>query len=512
MDGSTAIDMRGVTKRFPLVMANDHVDFTAARGEIHALVGENGAGKTTLMSILYGIHQPDAGEIRILGEPVRFTTPRQAIARGIGMVHQHFRLVPSFTVAQNIILGHEPGRRGLIDRAAAERQVQELSERFALQVNPRDYVIDLPVGLQQRVEILKALYRNARVLILDEPTAVLTPQETVALFRTLRTLAHDGATIIFVTHKLGEVMDISDRVSVMRGGRMIETLQTAVTTPAQLAEKMVGRPVLFRVNKDEAHPGEIALAVQDLHVNDARGIEAVRGVSFTVRRGEIVGIAGVQGNGQNELVEALTGLRTIAGGQVRLNSEAVTTYGTAALRHRGLAYIPEDRGLIGLALDATISENLLMGQQCNMEFRRRHVLRTGSIRQHAQQLIHQFDIRGAAAAAPARALSGGNQQKVVLARELSSHPSLIIADQPSRGVDIGAIEFIHQVLVRMRNQGCAILLVSADLQEIFALSDRIIVFYQGEIRGELPASAATIETVGYLMAGVDVPAPQKVAP
>lgn len=503
MVAESAVEMRGIVKRFPLVVANDMVDFVAARGEVHALVGENGAGKSTLMSILYGLQRPDRGEIRVFGHPVQFSSPRQAIRLGIGMVSQHFRLVPSFTVAQNIILGHEPHRRGIIDMACAEQQVQELGERFALQVNPRDLVINLPVGLQQRVEILKALYRQARVLILDEPTAVLTPQETRELFRTLRRLAGGGSTILFVTHKLNEVMEISDRVSVMRGGRLVETMRTTDTSPAAIAEKMVGRPVLFRVNKGEATPGEPLLDVRDLHANSARGIEAVRGVTFSVRRGEIVGIAGVQGNGQSELVEVLTGMRPAGAGEVRLGGATVTGLGTAALRRRGLAYIPEDRGLVGLCLDATLSENLLMGQQRSRECRQRGALRLGPIRQRAGDLIRRFDVRGAAPATTARALSGGNQQKIVLARELSSRPSLIIADQPSRGVDIGAIEFIHQTLVSMRNQGCGVLLISADLQEIFALSDRIVVLYHGTVLGDLPARTATVEQVGYLMAGID---------
>ncbi len=497
-----AVTMRDIVKMFPMVRANDGVDFAARQGEIHALVGENGAGKSTLMSILYGLQQPDSGELTIFGRPVHLASPRAAIRQGIGMVTQHFRLVPSFTVAQNIILGQEPQRRGAIDTTTAERQVREIGRRFALEVNPRDVVANLPVGLQQRVEILKTLYRQARILILDEPTAVLTPQETRELFSTLRRLADDGTTIIFVTHKLGEVMDISDRVSIMRGGRMIETLRTAATTPAAIAERMVGRPVLFRVNKTQATPGDPVLEAHGVQANSARGVAAVRGVSFTVRRGEIVAIAGVQGNGQSELVEVLTGLRAATAGEVRLGGATVTGLGTAALRRRGLAYIPEDRGLVGLSLDASLAENMLMGQQRDGDYQRRGLLRLGAVRERTGDLLRRFDVRGGAASLPARALSGGNQQKIVLARELSSRPALIVADQPSRGVDIGAIEFIHQTLVRMRDQGCAVLLVSADLQEIFALADRIVVLFHGEVRGDLSAHEATVEAVGYLMAGM----------
>jgi len=503
MEATRAIEMQGIVKRFPLVIANNAVDFSADRGSIHALVGENGAGKTTLMSILYGLYQPDAGHMQVFGRPAHFTSPRQAIKAGIGMVSQHFRLVPSFTVAENIILGQEPGRRGVIDMGRAEREVREIGRRFALPVEPRDLVLNLPVGLQQRVEILKALYRQARVLILDEPTAVLTPQETRELFRTLRQLAEQGTTVVLVTHKLNEVMEVSDRVSVMRGGQMVETMRTADTSPARIAEKMVGRPVLFRVNKDPAVPGAPLLEVHDLRANSSRGIAAVRGVSFTMRQGEIVGIAGVQGNGQSELVEVLVGLRPATGGEIRLHGKVITNMSTAARRRNGLAYIPEDRGLVGLSMDATLSENLLMGQQRHGPYRQGGRLRLRAIRRRAWQLIGNFDVRGAVPMASARSLSGGNQQKIVLARELSSGPSLIIADQPSRGVDIGAIEFVHQTLVRMRNQGCGVLLISADLQEIFALSDRIIVFYHGAVNGDLPASEATVETVGYLMAGVD---------
>jgi ABC-type uncharacterized transport system ATPase subunit len=503
MEAKRAIEMHGIVKRFPLVIANNAVDFAADHGSIHALVGENGAGKTTLMSILYGLYQPDAGRIEVFGSPAHFTSQRQAIKAGSGMVSQHFRLVPSFTVAENIILGQEPGRRGVIDMGRAESEVREIGKGFALDVEPRDLVVNLPVGLQQRVEILKALYRQARVLILDEPTAVLTPQETRELFRTLRQLAEQGTTVVLVTHKLNEVMEISDRVSVMRAGRMVETMRTADTSPARIAEKMVGRPVLFRVNKTPAVPGAPLLEVYDLQANSARGIAAVRGVSFTVHQGEIVGIAGVQGNGQSELVEVLVGLRPATGGEIRLRGKVVTNMSTAARRRAGMAYIPEDRGLVGLSLDASLSENLLMGRQRRGPFRQGWRLRLRAVRRHALELIGNFDVRGATPTTAARALSGGNQQKIVLARELSSSPSLIIADQPSRGVDIGAIEFIHQTLVRMRNQGCGILLISADLQEIFALSDRIIVFYHGLVNGDLPASEATVETVGYLMAGVD---------
>lgn len=495
--------MTGIVKQFGSLVANNRVNFAAHQGEVHALVGENGAGKTTLMNILFGVLSPDEGHIEIDGRPVDISNPAIAIKLGIGMVHQEFKLVPSLSVAENIVLGSEPGSRFVIDRKLAMKQVSELAtERFGLEMDPSATVQELPVGLQQRVEILKMLYRDARILILDEPTAVLTPQETEELFRTIRRLAEHGKTIVFITHKLNEVMRVSDRVSVMRAGESVATFNTAETTAVELAEKMVGRSVLFRVNKTPAQPQEVLLDVRNIVVDGTQGHEAVRGVSLHVRAGEIVGLAGVQGNGQDQLVEALAGLRVLKSGDIRIAGQSTRKLSPLQIRNAGVAYIPSDRKRVGLCVDATIWENAVLGRHVTRQFGRGPFLDVRKAADLARELIGKFDIRGARPGALAKSLSGGNQQKVVLARELSRGRKVVVADQPSRGVDIGAIEFIHRQLVAMRDSGCAVFLISADLDEIFSLSDRILVIFKGEIMGDVGAKDATMESIGRLMAGI----------
>ena len=493
-----------IVKQFGNLVANDHVDFSARAGEVHSLVGENGAGKTTLMNVLYGVLTPEAGSIEINGTPARIDNPAVAISHGIGMVHQNFKLVPSLSVAENVVLGMEPGRGFMVDRRTANKRVADLAtERFGHAMDPTAVVQDLPVGLQQRVEILKMLYREAQLLILDEPTAVLTPQETEELFRTIRRLASQGKTVIFITHKLNEVMSVSDRVTVMRGGHNVATMNTSETSAVLLAEKMVGRSVLFRVEKKPAEPREVILEVKDLRVESNRGVMAVNGVAMNVRAAEIVGLAGVQGNGQDELVEALVGLRHTKSGDVLLNGSSIRGLSPIQVRNAGVAYIPADRTRVGLSVESSIWENLLLGHHLNGGFGSGPLLDVTRAVGFARDLIGRFDIRGAQPKAPARSLSGGNQQKVVLARELSYSRHVIIADQPSRGVDIGAIEFIHRQLVAMRDQGYGVFLISADLDEIFSLSDRILVIFHGRIMGELSAKEATVASVGRLMAGID---------
>lgn len=496
-----AVELRGITKRFPGVLANDHIDLAIEPGEIRALVGENGAGKTTLMRILYGLYQPDEGEIYVQGKRVTFQSPLDAIQAGLGMVHQQFMLFPSLTVAENVIYGAEPTKAGFVDREAAVARVEALATQYGLRVDPRAKVGRLPVGVRQRVEILKTLYRNAEILILDEPTAVLTPQEWEALLVILKGLAAQGKTILFITHKLNEVMSVSDRATVLRNGRVTGTLETAKTSPEEISRLMVGRDVLLNVEKSPPRPGEPILRVDDLTVVGEEGRRLVDRVSFQVRRGEIVGIAGVAGNGQTELIEALTGLRPVSGGRITLSGREITHAPVAARREAGLAYVPEDRVERGVALDASVAENLIMGYQWRPPISQNAVLRPQGIREHAARLIERYAVKVAGQSDPASNLSGGNLQKLVLARELSHEAPLLIAEQPTRGVDVGSIEFIHRRLVEYRDKGHAILLVSAELSEIMSLSDRILVMYEGKIVGELPAAEATEETLGLLMAG-----------
>lgn len=495
-----AVELRGITKAFPGTLANDRVDLTVARGEIHALMGENGAGKSTLMSVLYGLLRPDSGRILLDGREVAFADPSQAIAAGLGMVHQSFRLFPSFTVAENVVFAAEPRRFGLVDRAAAVREVGALAERHGLAVDPAARVGDLPVGVRQRVEILKVLHRGARTLILDEPTAVLTPAEADALFAVLRSLAAEGRAVLLVTHKLREVMEGSDAVTVLRDGRVAARLRTADTSADALAEAMTGRAVVLdRVHPSGAPGGEV-LAVRGLRT------DAVRDVSLTVRAGEIVGIAGVAGNGQSELVEALAGLRPVTGGRVTLAGLDVTHASAARRRAAGLAYVPEDRAAVGTAPAASVAENLAMGHH-----RGHRLLRPSWLRAHARELVERFSIKAASARHPAGSLSGGNLQKLVIGRELAHEAPLLIAEQPTRGVDIGAIQTIHQELIAHRDAGHAVLLVSAELSEIRGLSDRVLVMYEGRVAAEFARAEADERVLGLAMAGgawgQDLPAP-----
>ena len=501
--------LSGITKRFGGLVAVNDVSFAVCAGEVHALVGENGAGKSTLMNIAYGLHAPDDGALLIGGRPTVLAGPADALRLGVGMVHQHFKLAPSFTVAENIILGAEPEASfGRLDRAAAVRRTTELGQRFGLELDPRARIGDLPVGLQQRAEILKALHREVRVLILDEPTAVLTPQETRELFATLASLAAAGTAIIFITHKLREVLAVSHRVSVMRQGRIVATLASRGLSAEEMARLMVGRPVLLRVVKGAPRPSSRPLLrVEALAAHGDRGEMAVRGLDMAVHAGEIVGLAGVQGNGQDELVQSITGFRRPTAGRVEIGATDVTGATPAAVRRAGLAYVPSDRGQVGLSLTSRIWENLALGHHRLAPLARGRLLDIAAARRQARELIAAFDVRGATTETEARALSGGNQQKVVLARELSRDARLLIVEQPSQGVDIGAIEAIHRLLVRMRDEGRGVLLVSADLDEILSLSDRILVMYRGRIAGAFDdAAQADAEALGRLMGGLHAPA------
>ncbi|MBE3595748.1 MAG: ABC transporter ATP-binding protein [Hydrogenibacillus sp.] len=502
------LEMRGITKTYDGgVQANRDVSFSVRAGEIHALVGENGAGKSTLMKILFGLEPMDAGEIIYKGQKVRIQSPEQALEMGIGMVHQHFMLIPSLTVAENIVLGHEPRLGGgRFDFARAVRITRELSEQYGLSVNPQARIEEISVGARQRVEILKALYRGAELLILDEPTAVLTPKETNDLFVSLKQLIDRGHTIIFITHKLQEVIAISDRVTVMRQGRTVGTMNTADTTKEAISRLMVGRDVLLRVAKPPAKPGKPVLVTNDLRAKSDKGNEILKGISLTVHAGEIVGIAGVEGNGQSEFVEILTGLRRATGGQVKIGGQDVTNWPPKDIRRLGVGHVPEDRHVHGSAGLASIAENLILDRYDQPPFAgqglARFIIRPKAIRSFARELIDRFDIRAENELVPAGALSGGNLQKVIIAREFVKQPQLLIAAQPTRGVDIGAIEFIHQEIVRQRDNGAAVLLISADLQEVLALSDRLVVFYEGEIVAEFTDTAhLTEEEVGYYMLG-----------
>jgi simple sugar transport system ATP-binding protein len=496
--------MHHISKKFPLVVANDDVTFSVQQGEIHALVGENGAGKSTLMNILYGLLRSDSGTMSVNGETVHFSGPGDAIAHGIGMVHQHFMLIPPLTVAENVVLGQEPSKKGFVDIARADKTVQALSDQYGLKVDPSAKVETLSVGIEQRIEIIKVLYRGAEILILDEPTAVLIPQEVDELFEILRSLKDQGKTIIFITHKLQEVMAVSDAVTVMRRGKVVGTVRTEDTSRQEIATMMVGRQVLFRVERTQAEPGEVVLTVKDLNALDNKDLPALRGISFNVREGEILGIAGVEGNGQTELVEVLTGLRKAQSGAVELNGQVITNYSPRLIRERGTGHIPEDRQRRGLVLDFTVAQNMVLGIHYRRPFVRRlglDVINFGPIREKAQRLLQEFDIRPPDQENLAGNLSGGNQQKVIVAREFDQNPKLLIAAQPTRGIDVGSIEFIHQRLLQARNQGKAVLLISADLEEILSISDRIAVMYEGQIVGILNPEEATEARLGLMMTG-----------
>ncbi|MDY6847330.1 MAG: ABC transporter ATP-binding protein [Chloroflexota bacterium] len=497
------LQLKGITKRFPGVLANDHIDLDLHKGEILALLGENGAGKTTLMNVLYGLYQPDEGEILIGGEKVIINSPTDAIKAGIGMVHQHFMLVPVFTVTENVMLGEETVKYGgFLDRKKAAKRIMDISEKYNLQVSPNDYIKDLPVGVQQRVEIIKLLYRDAEILIFDEPTAVLTPQEADELFSIMRSLSDQGNSIIFITHKLREVLEIADRIMVLRRGAVV-----GETTPDQadknsLAAMMVGREVTLEVEKTDKEPGQLVFSVKNLIVADKFQNIVVDHVSLEVHTGEIVGIAGVQGNGQTELVEAITGLRKSAEGEITLLNQDITKASPRQITEIGSAHVPEDRQADGLVLPFPVAENLVLCTYYKEPFTKGVILQYKTILDHAEHLISDFDIRTPNALTPVSSLSGGNQQKVIIARELSRPIDFLVASQPTRGLDVGSIEYIHKRIVQKRDQGCAVLLVSPELDEIMELSDRIIVMYRGRIIADMPNEGITKEQVGLMMAGI----------
>jgi simple sugar transport system ATP-binding protein len=500
------LELRGVTKRFPGVLANDHVDLVVEEGEIHALLGENGAGKTTLMNVLYGLYSADEGELLIDDRPTRFESPGDAIAAGLGMVHQHFMLVPVFTVTENIMLGAESVRRfGLLDTRGAGARVKEISDRYGLQVPVDAVVEDLPVGVQQRVEIVKALYRQADVLILDEPTAVLTPQETDELFEVMRSLKESGKSIVFITHKLKEVLAIADRITVMNRGRVVGSTTPAESDEGELASMMVGRAVQLVVDKTPATPRDAVLEIRDLEVRDDRGHPAVNGVSLDVHAGEIVCIAGVQGNGQTELVEAITALRTPTAGSIRLLGRELADASPKRVIRDGVGHVPEDRQQDGLVTDFSVADNLVLNTFDRRPFARWIVRDADEIARVARQRVKAYDVRTASVEQPASTLSGGNQQKVIIAREFSRPIKLLVASQPTRGLDVGSIEYIHARIVEKRDDGAAVLIVSVELDEVFALADRIAVMYRGQIVDIVPAASAVREKIGLLMAGSGIP-------
>jgi general nucleoside transport system ATP-binding protein len=500
MPSDLLLELSGITKQFPGILANDHVDFDLAKGEVHALLGENGAGKSTLMNILYGLYHADEGEIRINGKPLRIDSPNDAIQAGIGMVHQHFMLIPVMTVAENIVLAVEPHSGPFLDLGSAEERVRDLSRRYGLTVDPTARVERISVGQQQRAEILKALYRGAEILILDEPTAVLTPQEAGELFAVIRSLTEQGKSIIFISHKLNEVLEIADRITVLRQGKRVDTVPREGATQEGLARMMVGREVVLRVEKAPAQPGEPLLEVEDLVVLDERGLAACRGVSFDVRAGEIVGIAGVDGNGQTELIDALTGLRHPGSGRFVVGGKDLTKATAREVLDTGVGHIPEDRQVRGLVLDFSLAENLALHDFRTPPESRFGWLFPRRLVERARTLLREFDVRGGGPETPAASLSGGNQQKVVVAREVSRNPRVLVAAQPTRGLDVGAIEFVHRRLVEERDEGRAILLISFELEEILSLADRIFVIFEGRCVAEYPPTVSE-EELGFAMTG-----------
>lgn len=508
--GELLIEMKGITKRFPGVIANDHIDFDLRACEIHALLGENGAGKTTLMNILYGLYSADEGEIFIQGKPAVIKSPKDAIALGIGMVHQHFMLIPTMTVTENIILGLKSTREPLLDIEYARKRIVELSKIYNLEVDPDARIEQLSVGEKQRVEIIKALYRGAKVLILDEPTSVLTPQESQALFKILRSMQQKGLSIIFITHKLPEVMAVSDRVTVLRRGKVVARLETKKTNPLELARKMVGREVLFSIKKPAQKKGKVALKVSGLHALNDKGLPALKNVSFTVHEGEILGLAGVAGNGQRELAEVLVGMRRVTAGKIYVFGKDMTNRPPKDFIEEGVGYIPEDRIGTGLILDFSIAENLILEVHSKhpfsykwfLPFDKRYFLNDEQIRKHAELLVREYGIITPSIDVPARNLSGGNLQRLLLAKVLSRKPKILIAAQPTAGLDIAGVEFIHRKLIEQKRKNVAILLISEDLNELMLLSDRIAVIYEGEIMGIVSPKRVSIEEIGLMMAGM----------
>ncbi|MDQ6418933.1 ABC transporter ATP-binding protein [Paenibacillus sp. LHD-117] len=495
------LELKGITKRFPGVVANDSIGFGLRRGEIHALLGENGAGKSTLMSIVFGLYQPDEGEILVGGKPERIDSPNKAIELGIGMVHQHFKLVETFTVTENIILGMEPKRGARVDGKGAAKKVRELSERYKLDVDPEATIDSISVGMQQRVEILKTLYRGADILIFDEPTAVLTPQEIVELLDIMKRLVAEGKSIILITHKLKEIMEIADTCTIIRRGKVIETVEVASTNPQQLAEKMVGKVVNLATEKQAATPKDVYLEVENIVVHGDNGKQAVNGLSFSVRAGEIVGIAGVDGNGQTELIEAITGMRPVRSGDIRLLGASIANHSPRAISERGISHIPQDRHKHGLVLDFTVSENTILQTYYRPGMNRFGLIDAEARDGMAARLVGEFDVRTPGIGTKVRSMSGGNQQKIIIAREIDKDPVVMLAAQPTRGLDVGAIEFVHKQLVALRDQGKAVLLVSFELEEILNVSDRILVVSGGHIVGETTPETTNDQELGLMMAG-----------
>jgi general nucleoside transport system ATP-binding protein len=495
------IEMLNIRKEFPGIIANNNITLQVKKGEIHALLGENGAGKSTLMNVLFGLYQPEKGEIRVKGQKVGITNPTIANDLGIGMVHQHFMLVDTFTVTENIILGNEPKKGISINLKDAEEKVKEISKKYGLSVDPSAKISDISVGMQQRVEILKTLYRGAEILIFDEPTAVLTPQEIKELIRIFKTLINEGKSIILITHKLKEIMEVCDRVTVIRKGEGIGTVNVADTNPNELASLMVGREVAFTTEKKPAAPTKDVLTIENLVVKDNRQVPMVNSLSLSVRAGEIVGIAGVDGNGQSELIEAIAGLRKVEGGTIKLNNKAITNMHPRKITESGVGHIPEDRHKHGLVLDFPIGENMVLQTYYQQPYSKSGVLNFKAIYEKAKQLIKEFDVRTPSSTTLARALSGGNQQKAIIGREVDRNPDLLIAAQPTRGLDVGAIEFIHNRLIEQRDNGRAVLLLSFELDEIINVSDRIAVIYEGEIVAIVDPKETTEQELGLLMAG-----------
>lgn len=495
------IEMLNIRKEFPGIVANDNITLQLKKGEIHALLGENGAGKSTLMNVLFGLYQPEQGEIRVKGKPVKITNPNIANDLGIGMVHQHFMLVDVFTVTENIILGKETTKAGRIDLKSAEREVRDISERYGLSVDPKAKIADISVGMQQRVEILKTLYRGAEILIFDEPTAVLTPQEIKELIQIMKTLIKEGKSIILITHKLKEIMEVCDRCTVIRKGKGIGTVNVSETNQNELANLMVGREVVFKTEKKPAEPKQDVLEIKDLIVKDSRGISAVNGLDLTVRSGEIVGIAGVDGNGQSELIEAITGLRKSESGSVKVNGKEIINFSPQKIFESGVGHIPQDRHKHGLVLNYPIAENMVLQSYYKPPFSKHGILNFKAIYDKARKLISEFDVRTPSEYTLARSLSGGNQQKAIIGREIDRDPDLLIAAQPTRGLDVGAIEFIHKRLIEQRDHGKAVLLLSFELDEIMNISDRIAVIYEGRIVAVVNPKETTEQELGLLMAG-----------